>query len=304
MDPMKLSFTAMDVQARCPRYNHYNTELELESLAPSLGKEFGSAGHAGLGALYSTKSLEEALKAAEKVWKPWEGQDVDKNGKPGVRTLIKLKEILTAYKEQFYDQEKWEDTGGEKLQQIELLHPPECFQEFLSLVGSPNLQLIYRYKIDRTGLSGGVKAVQEWKFLKPFMGKEFITEPNNQVVGYLKGEKATKAVVTVMDVMASSVKGMVKGKAKDAEWRSIFKRDPVFYEPWVFEEWEKDVWGWALSILTCRMSGYWPKNAPGACDNYGGCIFKMLCCAPPEQRETMIELGFRKKKPHEEEVIV
>jgi hypothetical protein len=158
----------------------------------------------------------------------------------------------------------------------------------------------YRIKIDRKGLSGGVPAIHEWKFLKPLIGTDFVPEPNNQIVGYLYALKAKKAVVTVAKVQISSSGGMVKGRLKSDEPHSIFTRDPVFYDSHVFEEFKRDVIGWALSYLTCQASEYWPKNAPGACNYYGGCQFKQLCAADPEQRKVLIELSYRPKPKYEE----
>lgn len=285
MPEIALSYSRIESFARCPRFDYYRNELRLEPDRPALGMVFGDAGHKGLGKLYDTGSLDESIKTATELWEPYEGMDVEKNGQPGIRTKAKLTEILTAYVEQLFGKEDWEDEGGEQLDAFTLIRD--------------DLTVTYRYKIDRIGKSGGTPAIQEWKFLKPFFTNEFIPEPNLQVVGYLKATNRQKAIVTVADVMKSSKNGMVVQKAKDVLPRSIFHRDPVYYDGWVFGEWEKDVFGWAKSILTCRESNYWPKNAPGACGNYGGCVYKTLCNADEEQRKVLMELSFKKREKKE-----
>jgi len=282
---IKLSYSRINEFATCPRFFQYSNELQLEPDRESLGMKFGDAGHRGLGALYTHNSLDACLTVASDAWKPFEGMDVEKNGQPGMRTTAKLREILTAYFEQLYGKEEWIDQGGERLESMVLKRG--------------ELEIIYRFKIDREGLSGGVPAIQEWKFNKPFFTNEFIPEPNLQIVGYLRATGKKKAVVTVCDVVKNSVKGQVQPRNKADLPRSIFHRDPVYYDDWVFKEWEEDVFGWAVSILTCRESNYWPKNAPGACGNYGGCVYKTLCNAEEEQRKVLMELSFRKKEKRE-----
>ena len=291
-----ISYTAADTGARCPRYYFYDRVMKIEAQSKRLGMMFGSAGHTGLHKLYDTKNLDSCLDAAFKAWEPFEGQDVSKDGKPGVRTWAKLKEILTAYYNQIYVNEKWTDQGGEILESFLIEIPPFIRDAFLG-VGYTEEAIRYRFKIDRKGLSGDVPAIQEWKFLKPILGSDFVPEPNNQIVGYLKGMQARKAVVTVAKVQVSSVEGMIKGRTKDAEPHSIFTRDPVFYDPHVFEEFSMDMLMWSFIILSCTALGYWPKNAPGACNYFGGCQFKQLCASDPEQRKVLIELSFQKKEP-------
>lgn len=295
----QLSYTKMSSAARCPRYYYYDRELGIESESKKLGMKFGSAGHAGLNTLYMTKDLGKCLEAATTAWIPFEGQDVNKDGKPGVRTLTKLKEILTAYHEQFFVGEDWTDAGGEKLEEVYIYVPYDIQQKMLVVSGNLYTDIRYLVKVDRKGLSGDVPAIQEFKFLKPIMGSDFVPEPNNQIVGYLKASKCKKAIVTVAKVQVSSVKGMVKGKLKSDEPHSIFTRDPVFYEEHVFKEFEQDAIGWTLSILTWKASNYWPKAAPDACNDFGGCQFRNLCAVSPEQRRVLLDLGFKKKKPYE-----
>jgi len=257
--------------------------------------KFGLAGHAGVRQLYETKDLQKCLSAAEEVWKPFEGMDVGKDGKPGVRTLTKLREILTAYHEQLFLKEDWTDQGGEVMEEL-LIPVPPYYWHLFSKCGYSPFYIRYLAKIDRFGLSGQVPAIQELKFLKPFMGGEFTPEPNNQIVGYLRASRRRKAIVTVAKVQPSSVKGMVQPRSKRDEPYSIFTRDPVFYEDFAFAEFEQDVIGWVVSILTWQMSNYWPKSAPGACNDYGGCSFKTVCSVEPAKREVLLELGFKKKE--------
>jgi len=297
MHYFQLSYTKMDAAARCPCFYYYDRVLNITTQAEQLGMKFGGAEHAGIRTLYETKSLEACLKAGEEAWAPFEGRDVNKAGKPGVRTLSKLREILTAYYEQFFLKEDWEDQGGEQMQEL-LIKVPSQYWHLFAKAGTNPFYIRYLAKIDRLGLSGGVPAIQEFKFLKPFLGADFTPEPNNQIVGYLRASNRRKAVVTVAKVQPSSIKGMVQPRAKKDEPYSIFTRDPVYYSDFVFEEFEKDVIGWVVSILTWQMSNYWPKSAPGACNDYGGCPFKTLCSVEPKQREVMIELGFKQKEPY------
>jgi hypothetical protein len=295
-EPLALSYTSvLDNYARCPRYHKHANIQRLEPDRPALGMEFGSAGHVALGVLYDTGDLGKALEAAKKAWAPWEGMDVEKSGAPGIRTQAKLREIITAYYEQIFKDEKWEDMPGEaeKLTQIEIEVPGE--HVLRRVLGYECEYIIYRLKIDRKGHSGGVLAIQEWKFLKPFFTSEFIVEPNAQIVGYLVASEANKAVVTVIDVMKSE-KGMTVPRSKSVEPRSIFHRDPCFYEPHVFEEWKKDVLAWASMVYLCQKMDYWPKHDPGSCGAYGGCPYRTLCASDEEQRKVLSELSFKKKK--------
>jgi hypothetical protein len=294
----RLSYTRMASAARCPRYHYFDYVLKITTQKEQLGMRFGFAGHTGIHALYDTRNLKACLEAAEKAWAPYEGMDVDKGGKPGVRTLAKLKEILTAYHDQIFLTEDWTDEGGEK-EEVLLISVPSVHWYLFSKAGYAPFYVYYTAKIDRRGISGKVPAIQELKFLKPFLGSEFVPEPNNQIVGYLKASNRRKAVVTVAKVQQSSIKGMVQPRSKKDEPYSIFTRDPVFYSDFVFEEFEKDVIGWAVSILTWKLNKHYPKSAPDACNMYGGCPYKVLCSVEPIQREVMIELGFKKKEFHE-----
>ena len=283
-----LSYTAISEFITCPQYYQFSREFKLEPDKPALGMMFGSAAHVGINVLYDTEDIDKAVQEALKSWSPFEGTDIEKSGRPGIRTKAKLEEILRAYHSEFYGKEKWEDQGGEKLSFI--------------VLENDLLRVKYFYKVARKGLSGGVPATMEFKFQKPFFTREFIPEPNNQVVGYLKATERKKAIITVADIVTSSENGIIPGKRKMDMPRSIFKRDPVFYEPWVMERWEKSIFGWSRLILECKESNNWPMAAPNSCGNYGGCQFKTLCNADVEQRKILMELGFRKKAPHIEEV--
>ena len=278
MGKMNLSYSKIEAFARCPLYYALNYEDKIESTKVKVALKWGDAYQQGITKLYDTEDVNKAVAKFVSVFTPFDGMD-----EKGVRTLAKGQEMLEAWNEQFYGKEEWTDQGGEKMFSFEVV--PGLF---------------YTVKLDRQGLSGGVEAIQEIK-TTGYPGM-FVTEPNLQIQGYLyayshlKGVPVKKAVVTVAGLYKSSSRGMVKGTRKDDPPRSVFGRDNIWYEEWQFEQWKKAVKKWARLIQVCQEDNDWPINAPSACSAYGGCQYRVLCSADPEQREYLKETAFKKKE--------
>lgn len=280
---MQISNTRRDLFQLCPRKYYYVTKLKLTPREPRIALEFGEAVHLGLGKLYDTKNIEEALKVALAKWGPFEGMDMGK----GLRNKNKLEEMLRAYHKVFFGKEYWEDKGGEKLLAFPLVNDIE-----------------YIGKIDRFGLLAGNPAIQEWKHsASPGF---FVAEPNNQLTGYCwLASMATdslvrKVLVTIGNLYKSSREGLVPPRVKSDPPKWIFLRDPITIEDFLIEEWKLDIINVAAKIQLCETKGYWEKNAPQGCGSFGGCEFKPLCLCSAEEKPYLIEMQYTQKEIREE----
>lgn len=276
---LRLSPTSMALFQLCHRKYDYSYNQKLVPIGEQIALEFGRIYQKGLTTLYETRDIELAVASGLRLWEPFEGLDTTKL----VRNAKKLKELLIAYYKEFFGKEQWTDAGGEIL-----LQWPLC--EGVEFVG----------KQDRRGWFGETRAIQENKTsTSPAF---FVDEPNNQIAGYLwleskiLGEKVRKAVVTIAGLHKNSVNGLLYPRVKSDPPKSVFIRDPITVEDFLIEEFEQDAICVAEGIKLCNNLGYWSKNAPQACGTFGGCEYKSLCLCSEEERPTMIEMQFTKKK--------
>ncbi len=278
---LRLSPTSMGVFQACHRKYQYQYEQKLAPKGANVNLIFGEVYQYGLTRLYETKSVEIAKHDATAKWNSYGVIDERE-----IRTPEKLRELVTAYDKEFFGKEQWTDNGGEIL-----LEYPLC--EGAVFVG----------KQDRRGWYGKERtiqrAIQENKTTTN--PRWFIPEPNNQLIGYLwleskiLGEPVRKIVVTIAEINKNSALGLIKPRIKSDPPRSVFTRDPIYVEDFLVEEFEQDAVEVAREINNCSCRKYWPKNAPGACGNFGGCEFKQLCLCSDEEKPLIIELQYEKK---------
>ncbi len=282
---IKTSYTALSLLKRCPRLYYYTVELGLQAPTVDISKVFGEAVHAGWGCLYDTSNVESAIGAFRKKF-PFGVEDPK-----GLRTQAKGEELIRAYQEQFFGKEEWVDEGGEVLEELEL---------------APGIN--YRVKIDRRGLSYGEPAIQEWKTTA--WAGFFVPEPNAQLIGYLWADSVLrkravrKCIVTIGGLYKTSKNGIMPARRKRDEYgelgggeeRSIFSRDPVYFQDWQIEEWKEETLTWIGVAETYKAMEIWPQASPEACGGFGGCAYKQICLETGEERKLLMEVKYEKKE--------
>ena len=272
--PEHLSASSCGVLDECARKFYWSRGLGLKPQGVDLAQAFGSAVHKGWGAWYLKGTEAEAVAAFEACFGRYEGLDA-------LRTLAKGRELVVGMARQF---------GGEEGETLGVeLEFGFRLTEGMRYVG----------KVDRLEKREGQVRVHEWKTSK--WPGEFVSRPNQQVVGYLVGAElglgrsdVVEAVVTIGGVYKSSREGILKGIGGRSD-RSVFTRETVGADEWEREEWERDIQARMAEMERCEKQAYWPKST-GACSKWGGCPFLLLCQSPVELREQLVETMFEKRE--------
>lgn len=267
--------TILGTLDECPRKCQYRFEFGLVQLTPSVALEFGKAYHQGLGRYYETqRNKGYAIQAFMNNYPYHEGEEL--------RTTEKGIELLEAY-DTLFKEEDWEYLGGEQQFVLELMGVRLPYVGFIDGFG----QMTY---------GDEAFAIQEWKTTSsPW---NFCAYPNGQIVGYCLGasthfmRNVTKALVTVAGVFKSSKGGMMAAKKKGEPPRNVVNREIIDLSPWDFEEWQEDVEDKVNRLLVYEELRNWPKNTR-SCQSYGGCPYKILCQAPENMREMLMETNYR-----------
>jgi len=207
-----------------------------------------------------------------------------------LRNTAKAYELLTAYDQQFRDEE-WTDIAGETKFAIELQLADDL------------PPVVYRGIIDRVGTIGdGKLTFQEWKTTAaPW---NFLPNPNHQLTGYafamtqLFGEPVLQARVTLFGMFKGSKDG--RRKHKDGTSSSVLTRMLVLRTANELEDWRRSVASKVRVMNMYEDQDFWPGN--DSCNMYGKCDYAELCGSPPEVQAYLIDTAYRPIKEQEWEV--
>lgn len=261
--------------AYCP-HRHFREYVEgWTSTRPATSLSFGAGVHKGLQAI--CEGEEKFIGKFLDYFAPFDGLDQ-------IRTLEKGAEILTAFVEQ-------KRNNGWETELCEVSFNFEVIPGF-SFCG----------RIDRLGRKDGVRAVQDFKTsTQPW---QFISNPNHQATGYLLGVKTVldpkveEFYFELIRVAKNSEKGYVtiRGRnGQESRTESIFQAILVTRSQRQFEDFLKDIQGWAKQIQICLDSGWWPKNTENCNGKYGLCLFHPVCLAG-EGGESVLEMMYKKER--------
>lgn len=267
----EISLTELIEAGRCYRKLQYVWQWKIQGREVNVPMRFGGAIHKGLGGLYDTRFLNGALERFDRASeaRPFIDPKV-------LRTAAKGHELLSAYDQYVYQVMNWTDLRGEFEYKI-----PSDFG--FTLIFHP----------DREGLLNDQPAIMEWKTSeKP---QNFVSKPNDQLVGYAWAKKKTTGVqvsnivLILLGIYKTSVGGVMKTRRKAGEpdsepgERLVVDPDYIPIETWELENFERNL-KWKLGILNDIMRlDEWPQETA----NCWNCEFKPLCACSREEREVL-----------------
>jgi hypothetical protein len=109
--------------------------------------------------------------------------------------------------------------------------------------------------------------------------------PDNQMSLY---SLAAKVVYKV------TLKGVIIDVAQIMVGFTRFARGFAYRSDAQLTEWLEDTRRWLKLAEQYAQEGVWPQNDK-ACDMYGGCAFRRVCCKSPEMRRAFLESDFKRE---------
>lgn len=95
-------------------------------------------------------------------------------------------------------------------------------------------------------------------------------------------------------ILNEPVSGLMVDAVQLAVTFSRFQRQPVTRTPAQLKEWMKDLWFWFKLAEDYAEAGYWPQN-DRACNQYGGCPYRVVCGASEEVRQKLLDGLYTKR---------
>lgn len=297
---VRINFSSMDLINTCKRKALYALEKNLTSSEESSATLFGSAIHKGLEVWYvspkSERHLREkscnddgtfdekthscarcrAINAFNRVAEPLGSLDLGDKRHPynGLRLLHK-------YFDQYIDdpfEVLCDDAGPIVERRVEF-----------TLIDKPDLKVIYFGTIDAIlkDTETGTILVTDHKTTST-LGSDFYNriKPNFQYTGYVLGAKLALGIDTNLFL----VNGLQVAKTKADLARQVTQRNEED-----FDELKLAVEETVRDYLRSRESGHWPQNAPGPCNNWGGCGYRAICEVPNSIKNNVIESRYSER---------
>jgi hypothetical protein len=98
-------------------------------------------------------------------------------------------------------------------------------------------------------------------------------------------------------MLNSPIKGVIIDAAQVLlDKPNAFARGFAYRSETQLTEWLDDLRYWLAQAETYATNNYWPQNDT-ACTKYGGCVFKEVCSAAPQVRDSYLAAQFDKIDP-------
>lgn len=282
--------TSLRALKTCPRYYYYNIIMGYVSRQESVHLRFGIEYNNALVTYHKRRAAgddyETALLASvryalthtwdEKLNRPWTSDEPTKNRETLVRSII------------------WYLTQFE--------NDPLHTQVFAS--GEPAVELAFRIDIDlASGLTGeGYMLCGYLDRFVMFMNAPYVTD--YKTTKYMLNEKYFKRYspdcqVSQYDfcgaiIGSEPIKGVIIDAVQLGVTFSRFQRSQIKRTPAQREEWIRDSMHYIKLNETYVADNYWPQNDT-SCEKYGGCGYRDICSASPENRPRLLEGLFHKR---------
>lgn len=148
-------------------------------------------------------------------------------------------------------------------------------------------EFIYCGHMDKLVNYGGAHMVQDQKTSGSTITPRFFDSftPDYQMTGYILASQI------IFNVPAKVV---CVDAAQIAVGFTEFTRGTVSRQRQTLEEFRHEVIHYAKQAKACHENDYYPMNRK-SCDNYGGCEFRNICAAIPENRESLLSVGFERR---------
>jgi hypothetical protein len=276
-----LSFSVLNEWRRCPRkfMHRYVQSLVPKTEGERGALDFGSSVHKYFEKVLGGATHEESLAEAKTSL-----------AADGFRSQVHLDGLIAAYREK-YPSEDFEVIATEK--------------EFEVVLPFADCQVLWRAHADAViKFKDGRLAILEHKtsssnLLFGWMPRML---PNAQAVGYVWAAQSSGLALDsiLFNAMSTDQKLLnpdyapKKRTGEIGERPLLFLRHELNIEPWMVQEWLRDVTRDVRKIIADIESGSFTQNAPDACTVFNRpCEFRDICLTWPTARDTMIESAFK-----------
>lgn len=292
--------TAVEDWERCPTYARNKQLLRRTALKAAIALDFGGAIHQALEVRYRKTGGQAVTAALEAEQHAVLGRAYSKFIVPDEdhRHLGRAKEVITLYNEHF-KQEPFEIVAVEMPFVCELGVLENALVEGTAYGNEArNVRLLYQGRIDLVVRDhNGRLWVVDFKTMDEFGAKTFYKYPlSSQLRGYCWAVAQTN--VLGLPVFGGLIRAIVVRKplqkepspSRPSKPRTEFQQDYFIYSPESIKEWHTNTIEKARNWLQRVASNNYPMHE-SRCSDYGGCMYRDVCLARPDQRDTLLASG-------------